>query len=50
MHTLAADRSWVEAEPALNCFRLKVFFFAVLQSFYVSWYNVSFEVKADNML
>lgn len=26
MHTLAADRSWVEAEPALNCFRLKVFF------------------------
>lgn len=49
MHILAADGSWVEAEPALNCFRLK-FFFAVLQSFYVSWYNVSFEVKADNML
>jgi hypothetical protein len=34
------------AEPALNYLGLKV----LLLPFYVSWYNVSFDVKADNVL
>jgi hypothetical protein len=34
------------AEPALNYLGLKV----LLLPFCVSWYNVSFDVKADNVL